>query len=140
VPWRFSYNPDRNLHQFVGRSVPQTVPADSFATMVSAKKQIEFGAEQGVPAILLIYDNIDPVFQGFGTEPMDFTAAMYGVYTIIINRETKTASDWFNGKGQMLRESKKTSFSAVGHLCDRGGTTMVTPYENVFAKIKVPYS
>jgi len=108
--------------------------------MVSAKKQIEFGAEQGVPAILLIYDNIDPVFQDFGTEPMDFTAAMYGAYTIIINRETRTASDWFNGKGQMLREGKKTSFSAVGHLCDRGGTTMVTPYENVFAKIKVPYS
>jgi hypothetical protein len=106
----------------------------------SSKKQIEFGAEQGVPAILLIYNNIDPVFQDFGTEPMDLTDAMYGAYTIIINRETRTASDWFNGKGQMLRESKKTSFSAVGHLCDRGGTTMVTLYENVFAKIKVPYS
>jgi len=105
----------------------------------SSKKQIQFGAKQGIPSILLIYNNIDPVFQDFGTEPMDFTAAMYGAYTILVNRETKTASDWFNGKDQMLQESKNTSFGAVGHLCDRGGTTAVTLYENVFAKVKVPY-
>ena len=40
----------------------------------------------------------------------------------------------------MLQVSKNTSFSAVGHLCDRGGKTTVTLYENVFAKVKVPYS
>lgn len=106
----------------------------------SSKKQVQFGADQGVPSILLIYNNIDPVFQDFGTEPMDFTAAMYGAYTILAKRETRTASDWFNGKDQMLQESQNTSFSAVGHLCDRGGTTSVTLYENVFAKVKVPYS
>ena len=105
----------------------------------SSKKQIQFGAKQGIPSILLIYNNIDPVFQDFGTEPMDFIAAMYGAYTILINRENRTASDWFNGKDQMLQESKNTSFSAVGHLCDRGGKTTVTLYENVFAKVKVPY-
>jgi hypothetical protein len=106
----------------------------------SSKKQIQFGADQGIPSILLIYNNIDPVFQDFGTEPMDFAAAMYGAYTIFVNRETRTASDWFNGKDQMLQESKNTSFSAVGHLCDRDGKTTVTLYENVFAKVKVPYS
>jgi hypothetical protein len=106
----------------------------------SSKKQIQFGAKQGVPSILLIYNNIDPVFQDFGTEPMDFTAAMYGAYTILINRETRTASDLFNGKGQMLQGSKNTSFSAVGHLCDRLEKTTVTLYENVFAKIEVPYT
>jgi hypothetical protein len=106
----------------------------------SSKKQIQFGAEQGLPSILLIYNNIDPVFQDFGTEPMDFTAAMYGAYTVVINSETRTASDWFNGRGQMLQEFKNTSFSAIGHLCDRGGSTTVTLYENVFAKIRVPYS
>ena len=106
----------------------------------SSKKQIQFGTKQGVPSILLIYNNIDPVFQDFGTEPMDFTAAMYGAYTILINRETRTASDLFNGKNRMLQESKNTSFSAVGHLCDRGGKTTVTLYENVFAKVKVPYA
>ena len=88
----------------------------------------------------MIYNNIDPVFQDFGTEPMDFTAAMYGAYTILLNRETKAGSDWFNGKDQMLQESKNTSFSAVGHLCDRGGKTTVTLYENVFAKVKILYS
>ncbi len=106
----------------------------------SSKKQIQFGARQGIPSVLLIYNNIDPVFQDFGTEPMDFTAAMYGAYTILLNRETKAGSDWFNGKDQMLQESKNTSFSAVGHLCDRGGKTTVTLYENVFAKVKIPYS
>src|ERR1039458_6842883 len=68
----------------------------------SSKKQIQFGARQGIPSVLLIYNNIDSVFQDFGTEPMDFTAAMYGAYTILLNRETKAASDWFNGKDQML--------------------------------------
>ena len=59
----------------------------------SSKKQIQFGARQGIPSILLVYNNIDPVFQDFGTEPMDSTAAMYGAYTILMNRETRTASD-----------------------------------------------
>ena len=68
-----------------------------------------------------------------------FTAAMYGAYTIVINRENKTASDWFNGKDQMFQEGKNTSFSAVGHLSDRSGKTTVTLYENVFAKLKIPY-
>ncbi|MDR5726638.1 MAG: hypothetical protein RB191_04125 [Terriglobia bacterium] len=106
----------------------------------SSKKQIQFGVNQGIPSVLLIYNNIDPVFQDFGTEPMDFTAAMYGAYTMLINRESRTGSDWFNGKDRMLQESKNTSFSAVGHLCDRGGRTTVTLYENVFAMVKVPYS
>lgn len=105
----------------------------------SSKKQIQFGAAQDIPSILLIYNCIDPVFQDFGTEPMDFTAAMYGAYTILINRETSMASDWFNGKNRMLQASKNTSFSAVGHLSDRAGKTTITLYENVFARVKVPY-
>ena len=105
-----------------------------------SKKQIQFGATQRIPSVLLIYNNIDPVFQDFGTEPMDFTAAMYGTYTILLNRETRAASDWFNGNDKMLQESKNTSFSAVGHLCDRGGKTTVTLYENIFAKVKIPFS
>jgi hypothetical protein len=106
----------------------------------SSRKQIQFGAKQGIPSILLIYNNIDPVFQDFGTEPMDFTAAMYGAYTILMNRESRATSDLFNGKDRMLQESKNTSLSAVGHLCDRGGKTRVILYENVFAKVKAPYS
>ena len=103
-----------------------------------SKKQIQYGAKQGVPSVLLIYNNVDPVFQMFGTEPMDFTAAMYGAYTILLNKQTRAASEMFNGKDQMLQEKKNTSFSAVGHLCDRGGTTTVTLFENVFANVKIP--
>lgn len=105
----------------------------------SSKKQIQYGAKQGIPSVLLIYNGLDPVFQMFGTEPMDFTAAMYGAYTIVLDRQNSAASDWFNGKDQMLHERKNTSFSAVGHLCDRGGKTTVTLYENIFAKVKIPY-
>jgi len=122
------------------RSSSRTVGDHIRRRIESSKKQIQFGARQGIPSILLVYNNVDPVFQDFGTEPMDFTAAMYGAYTILMNRETRTASDWFNGKDRMLQESKNTSFSAVGHLCDRGGKTTVTLYENVFAKVKVLYS
>jgi len=105
----------------------------------SSKKQVQYGAKQGIPSVLLIYNNIDPVFQDFGTEAMDFTAAMYGAYTIVIDQQSNTATDWFNGKDRMLQESKNTSFSALGHLSDRGGTTGVTLYENVFAKVKIAY-
>lgn len=103
-----------------------------------SKKQIQYGAKEGIPPVLLIYNNLDPEFQMFGTEPMDFTAAMYGAPTIILNRQTGTASEMFNGKDQMLQPQKNTSFSAVGHLCDRGGTITVTLFENVFAKLKIP--
>src|ERR1039458_615317 len=88
----------KNSSRTVGRHIRRRIK--------SSKKQIEFGAEQGVPSILLIYNNLDPVFQEFGTGPMDFTAAMYGAYTVLINRETRTASGWFNGEDQMLQESE----------------------------------
>ena len=102
-----------------------------------SKRQIQFGADKGIPSVLLIYNRIDPVFQAFGTEPMDFIAAMYGTYTISINADTKIAADWFNGENQMLRDNRNTSFSAVGHLSDSDGITTVTLYENIFAKVKI---
>lgn len=103
-----------------------------------SKKQIQFGANQGIPSVLLIYNNIDPVFQDFGTEPMDFIAAMYGAYTISIDRESMTAVEWFNGKDRMLQENKNTSFSALGHLTDRDGIPRVILYESIFARVRLP--
>ncbi|RZU40805.1 hypothetical protein BDD14_2289 [Edaphobacter modestus] len=50
-----------------------------------------------------------------------------------------------NGIGLVQQERSNASreqeyvVSAVGHLCERGGKTTVTLYENVFAKVKVPY-
>jgi len=105
----------------------------------SSKKQIQYGATQGIPSILLIYNNLDPVFQMFGTEEMDFTTAMYGELTILLDKNTRQSSEMFNGKNQTLQQRKNTSFSAVGRLCDRGGKTSVTLFENVFSKVTVPY-
>jgi hypothetical protein len=104
-----------------------------------SRRQIQYGAKHGIPAILLIYNTLDPVFQMFGTEDTDFTAAMCGEHTILLNRVTKVTSDLFNGKNQLLQRQKNTSFSAVGRLCDRGGVTTVTLFENVFAKVSLPY-
>lgn len=104
-----------------------------------SKGQIQYGAKRGIPSVLLIYNSLDPVLQMFGTEPMDFVAAMYGEYTILLNKQTRAPSDWFNGANQLLQQNKNTSFSAVGHLCDRGGKTTVTLVENIFAKVKIPY-
>ena len=103
----------------------------------ASKKQIQYGAKQGIPSVLLIYNNLDS-FQMFGTEPRDFIEAMYGALTVLIDKPTGAVSDGFNGKDQMLQERKNTSFSAVGHLCDGGGTTTVTLYENIFAKVQLP--
>ena len=105
----------------------------------ASRKQIQYAANHGIPSILVIYNNLDPAFQMFGTEDMDFTAAMYGEYTILLNKETGKASDWFNGKNQLLQENKNTSFSAVGRLCDRDSEITLTLFENVFAKVKIPY-
>src|SRR5437016_4249373 len=33
-----------------------------------SKKQIQFGGSQGIPSVLLIYNNLDPVFQLRGTD------------------------------------------------------------------------
>jgi len=105
----------------------------------ASKKQIQYRAKQGIPSVLLIYNNLDLVFQMFGTEQMDFIAAMYGAPSIRLNTQTGAASEMFNGKDQMLQPQKNTSFSAVGHICDRGGTITVTLFENVFAKAKIPF-
>jgi hypothetical protein len=105
----------------------------------AARRQVQYGANQGIPSILLIYNTVDPIIQAFGTEDMDFVTAMYGEYTMLLKNDTGENSELFNGRNQLLQERKNTSFSAVGRLRDRGGKTMVTLFENIFAKVKIPY-
>jgi len=104
-----------------------------------SNKQMQYGAKQGVPSVLLIYNNLDPILQMWGTEHLDFITATYGELTILLNRETRQRSELFTGKNQMLQRKKNTSFSAVGHSCDRGGQTTVTLFENIFSTVKIPY-
>ncbi len=103
-----------------------------------AKKQIQFAAHEGIPSILLIYNNLDPL-NLFGTENHDFIAAMYGEYTVVLKKSTGEAIDSFQGQNQSLSAAKNTSFSAIGRLSPYFGKMKVTLFENAFSKLKIPY-
>lgn len=103
-----------------------------------ARKQIQFAVKQGIPSILLIYNNIDPLHL-FGTENMDFITAMYGEYTVLFDKSERKITDSFYGKNQSLSVAKNTSFSAVGRLSPYFGKMEVTLFENVFSKVKIQY-
>ena len=90
---------------------------------------------------MLVYNNIDHVHQRFGTEDHDFISAMYGELTIIIGKNTGKPIDSFLGRNQSLAKNKHTSFSALGRLSPSpaSGVMTVTLFENIFAKIALPY-
>jgi hypothetical protein len=105
-----------------------------------SKGQIQWGANQGLPSILLVYNKLDPRFQRFGTDDLDFKTAMYGQLEGLINIETREASELFHGRQNEIQETKNTSFSAVGALTDTYGEPLrVRLFENPYAKVKVPY-
>ncbi len=105
----------------------------------AARKQIQASAKRGIPSILLIYNNIDPMHL-FGTENMDYICAMYGEYTVAIGKSTGEIEDQFHGRNQTLAAAKNTSFSAIGRLSPRLGIMKVTLFENVFSKYKIQYN
>jgi hypothetical protein len=121
------------------RSHSRTVGDHIRRRIEGSRKQIQYGANQGLPSILLIYNNLDPL-QLFGTEDLDFETAMYGELTYLVDRNSRQMSNAFNGKNQMLQEKKNTSFSALGRLSDRMGKIEVTLFENVFSKLGLPFS
>jgi hypothetical protein len=106
--------------------------------IAKARKQVQFGANQGIPSILLIYNNIDPEHL-FATEDHDFITAMYGEYTVVLDRESPQIVNSYYGENNWLREGKNTSFSALGRLRPIEGKWMITFFENAFAKVKLPY-
>jgi hypothetical protein len=108
-------------------------------SIAGSKKQIQYGANQGIPSALLIYNVFDRVFQDVGTSDLDFIAAMYGELTIAIDKATHQTSEIFNGKNQSLQSGKNTSFSAVGRLSDRNGKTTLTLFENIYAQVPLPF-
>lgn len=106
--------------------------------IADARKQVQFGARQGLPSILLVYNNIDPLHL-FGTENMDFITAMYGEYTVRIDKATRETVDAFNGRNKALDTERNTSFSAVARLSPIRGKLTVMLFDNVFSKVKIPY-
>lgn len=97
------------------------------------RKQLKAAASLGIPAILLVYNNLDPL-QMFGTEPHDFIAAMYGETTVVLNMEENTITDSFHGRNRSFQHDKNTSFSAVGGLYRTKKGPVVRIYENICCK------
>jgi hypothetical protein len=104
------------------------------AKINQARDQVRQAANNDIPAILLIYNNLDRM-QLFGTEQHDFLAAMYGELTLVPSPGTSMLRGPFHGRNQSLREDKNVSFSAVGHLCGSTMQASVHLYENAYAKI-----
>lgn len=109
--------------------------------IAEAKKQVQWGTAQGIPSVLLIYNNLDTVFHMFGTEDHDFLCAMYGEYTLLLDKGTgERRGHLFHGRNQSFAEQKNTSFSALGRLSPQRGDMKVALFENVFAKLPIPYA
>jgi hypothetical protein len=106
--------------------------------ITGARRQVQYGASQGIPSVLLVYNNLDPIHL-FGTEDHDFISAMYGAYTVLLDRENMKLIDSFHGRNRAFGEEKNTSFSAVGRLYPDRGNLKVTLFENVYAKVKLPF-
>jgi len=131
-------SPDQDFGR-AGIVYSRTVGSHVRERINASRKQIQYGASQGIPSILLIYNRLDPVFQMWGTEDLDFTTATYGELTILLDKRTRQVSEPFNGRNQSVQEGKNASFSAVGRLTDRGGHTNIALFENLFAKVQVPW-
>lgn len=104
-----------------------------------ARKQIQPASKQGKPAVLLIFNNLDPL-QFYGTENHDFEHAMYGEHTVAIAIASGKIVDSFHGENKSFQPSKNTSFSALGRLEERRDSIGVTLFENIHARVAIDYS
>ena len=103
------------------------------------RKQLKNASAGGLPTILLVYNNLDPM-QAFGTEPHDFVSAMYGELTVVLNPKNNKIEDSFHGRNASFREDCNTSFSAVGRLYRNKSVPTIHLYENLFAKNRLNFS
>jgi len=69
--------------------------------ITESRRQLQYGAKQGIPSVLLVYNNLDACHL-FGTEDHDFVAAMYGEYTLMIDVESMKQVDAFHGRNKSL--------------------------------------
>lgn len=104
-----------------------------------AREQLKNASTDGIPTVLLVYNNLDPL-QMFGTEPHDFITAMYGELTVVLNPKDNKIEDSFHGRNSSFQKNKNTSFSAVGHLYKTKSGPEVHLYENIFAKTPLNFS
>ena len=101
-----------------------------------ASKQMRWANKQGCPSVLLLTDASSPGF-AWHLEDQDFSAAMYGEITVILDTKTNKIVDQFNGKNEKLTASRRTHFSALGRMLVVGKTADITIFPNIFADIPV---
>ena len=106
--------------------------------IAESKKQIQYGASQGIPSILLIYNTLDPVFHMFGTEDHDFRAAMHGDWTLLMERNTAKIVASGYGRNSSFRDKHNTSFTALGHLQPVRRDMTIRLFPNEHAKVSLP--
>lgn len=124
---------------FTGSVGTRTVGNHVRSKINGARNQTKAASREKLPAILLIYNNLDPL-QIFGTEPHDFITAMYGEMTFNLSLKDHSITDSYHGLNQSLRENKNTSFSAIGWLHRTSEGPSVQIYENIFAEYKLDYA
>lgn len=107
--------------------------------IADARGQVKFGAKQGIPSVLLIYNNIDPMHL-FGTEDLDFLTAMKGELTLQLDKHNGRVGDFYHGRNQSFREDTNTAFSAVGRLWPVDEKMRVMLFENIHADVKIAYN
>lgn len=113
----------------VGRHVRQKIN--------EARKQLQAVAASREPAVLLIFNAVDPL-QLLGSDQRDFLCAMYGELTVTVS--PSHGGRPFYGRNARLRHDTNTSFSAVGHLRQTPSGATVTLYENVFSAYPLPFA
>jgi hypothetical protein len=106
--------------------------------IAGSKKQIQYGANQGIPSILLIYNALDTAFHMFGTEDHDFLAAMHGDWMLVMSTVTGQIVDAGYGRNRSFREGHNTSFTALGHLAPLRGALTVRLFPNEYAIVPLP--
>lgn len=117
---------------FTNEGASRTLGSHVRAKINEARKQLKVALDQGIPAILLVYNNLDSL-QAFGTEQDDFRAAMYGEPTVVLNLDENRITDSYEGRNRSFREGKNTSFSAVGCIKQTKEGPTVLIYENIFS-------
>ena len=64
---------------------------------------------------------------------------MYGELTFMMDRRTHEIADNFHGRNQSVRENWNTEFSGVGKLYRSNGKLAIKLFENVYAKVMLPF-
>jgi hypothetical protein len=113
------------------------VPGDHVRRCIDKKRdQIQAAAKLRMPAMLLIYNNVDP-WQYFSTEPHDFLCAMYGELTFSVS--DGKLGPYFHGNNSKTSHDANTSFSAIGHLIEVQGSARIVLYQNAYAANPLPF-